>query len=57
MNAAAVQMDIKIPEKEPNLEKILEDLNQAARAGVPLLRSSEQLSTRKSDSQIQTGAD
>ena len=37
MKVAAVQMDIKILEKEQNLERILESLNQAARAGAKLV--------------------
>jgi predicted amidohydrolase len=37
MKVAAVQMDIKILEKEQNLERILENLNQAARAGAKLI--------------------
>ena len=37
MKVAAVQMDIKILEKEQNLEHILETLNQAARAGAKLV--------------------
>ncbi len=37
MKVAAVQMDIKILEKEQNLERILENLNQAARAGAKLV--------------------
>jgi 5-aminopentanamidase len=37
MKVAAVQMDVKILEKERNLERILEDMNQAARAGAKLV--------------------
>jgi predicted amidohydrolase len=37
MKVAAVQMDIKILEKEQNLEKIIENLNHAARAGAKLV--------------------
>ena len=37
MKVAAVQMDIKILEKEQNLERILENLNQAACAGAKLV--------------------
>ena len=37
MKVAAVQMDIKILEKEQNLEKILGNLNHAARGGAKLI--------------------
>ena len=37
MKVAAVQMDIKILEKGQNLERILENLNHAARAGAKLV--------------------
>ncbi|MBZ5565997.1 MAG: carbon-nitrogen hydrolase family protein, partial [Acidobacteriia bacterium] len=37
MKVAAVQMDVKILEKERNLEKILENLEAAASAGAKLV--------------------
>ena len=37
MKVAAVQMDVKILEKERNLEKVLHNLKAAARAGAKLV--------------------